>query len=50
MRGGEVVVFVGPEQVRVAEAEGERDGEERGEELPDGAVWQAFIIREHLQL
>jgi hypothetical protein len=31
--------------VRVAEAKGERDGEERGEELPDGAIWQAFIIR-----
>ena len=30
----------------MAEAQRERDGEERGEKLPDGADWQAFIIRE----
>ena len=42
---GQMVVFVGPEQLGVAQAQDQRDEEERREELPGEAVWQAFIIR-----
>ncbi len=40
----QMVVFVRPKQMGVTEPQKQSDDKKRRKELPDKAVWQAFII------